>query len=53
MCHCIDCYRLYNQRKEAEEVAAAKRRTKSDVPWTEDWFDQIREFRKKSFWECH
>ena len=56
LCHCIDCYRLYNQRKETEEAEAekAKRRTKSDVtPWTEDWFDQIVQFRKKSFWECH
>ena len=23
------------------------------VPWTEDWFKDIVEFRKKAFWDCH
>ena len=23
------------------------------VPWTEDWFKDLVEFRKKAYWDCH
>jgi hypothetical protein len=23
------------------------------VPWTEDWFKDLVNFRKKEFWDCH
>ena len=28
-------------------------KTKVIVPWTEDWFKDLVDFRKKSFWDCH
>ena len=25
----------------------------ANLPWTDDWFQQMVNFRKQCFWECH
>lgn len=56
LCHCYDCYSQYQQYKDnkaREDVAKPRPSNDPAVPWTDDWFHQMVEFRQKCFWECH
>ena len=60
LCHCDECYRQFAQHEEAaimeqppKRSPLPKRLLEAALPWTDDWFQQMVEFRKQCFWECH
>lgn len=55
LCHCYDCYRQYQEHDQLKDGQDVLKRAfdGSMIPWTDEWFEQMVQFRKQCFWECH
>ncbi len=69
LCHCESCFRRYqiqksivtkqqsgHQRKQSNShfnFEKPPRNPSLKIPWTDDWFQEMVEFRKKRYWDCH